>query len=61
MEQSLKKIQSRFYPGDLMTRSGDREICSVFRRVGISAVESALVLKVSVLLIFSLRELLQES
>ena len=23
------KVQSRFYPGDLVTRTGDREICSV--------------------------------
>ena len=34
MEQSL---QSRFYPGDLMIRTGDREIRSVSGRVGMYA------------------------
>ena len=29
MEKRLWKVQSRFYPGDLMTRTGDREIRSV--------------------------------
>ena len=27
------KVQSRFYPGDLVTRTGDREIRSVFGRL----------------------------
>ena len=31
------KVQSRFYPGDLITRKGDREICSVSGRVGMYA------------------------
>ena len=34
MEKRLRKVQSRFYPGDLMTRTGDREIRSVSGRVG---------------------------
>ena len=33
MEKRLWKVQSRFYPGDLMTRTGDREIRSVSRRL----------------------------
>ena len=31
------KVPSRFYPGDLITRKGDREICSVSGRVGMYA------------------------
>ena len=27
------EVQSRFYPGDLVTRTGDREIRSVFGRL----------------------------
>ena len=27
------KVQSRFYPGDLVTRMGDGEICSVSGRL----------------------------
>ena len=27
------KVQSRFYPGDFVTREGDQEIRSVFRRL----------------------------
>ena len=38
MEQSL---QSRFYPGDLMTRTGDREIRSVSGRLPDNAGELA--------------------
>ena len=34
MEKCLWKVQSRFYPGDLMTRTGDQEISSVSGRVG---------------------------
>ena len=37
MEKRLWKVQSRFYPGDLMTRTGDREIRSVSGRVGMYA------------------------
>ena len=33
MEKRLWKVQSRFYPGDLMTRTGDREIRSVSGRL----------------------------
>ena len=33
MEKRLRKVQSRFYPGDLMTRTGDREIRSVSGRL----------------------------
>ena len=33
MEKRLRKVQSRFYPGDLMTRTGDRKICSVSGRL----------------------------
>ena len=29
------KVQSRFYPGDLVTRTGDRESRSVSGRVGV--------------------------
>jgi len=31
---SCVKVQSHFYPGDLVTCTGDREIRSVSRRVG---------------------------
>ena len=41
MEQSL---QSRFYPGDLMTRTGDREIRSVSGRLPDNAGELACML-----------------
>ena len=34
------KVQSRFYPGDLVTRTGDREIRSVSGRGGIYANEN---------------------
>ena len=30
------KVQSPFYPGDLVIRTGDREICSVSGRVGMN-------------------------
>ena len=33
MEKRLWKVQSRFYPGDLMIRTGDREIRSVSGRL----------------------------
>ena len=33
MEKRLWKVQSRFYPGDLMPRTGDREIRSVSGRL----------------------------
>ena len=38
MEKRLWKVQSRFYPGDLLTRKGDREIRSVSGRVGMYAI-----------------------
>ena len=35
------KLQSRFYPGDLVTRTGDREIRTVSGRVDMSALMSS--------------------
>ena len=43
LANSGAKVQSRFYPGDLVTRTatGDREIRSVSGRVGMSALISS--------------------
>ena len=37
---SVAKVHSRSYPGDLVTRTGDREICSVSGRVGMSEINT---------------------
>ena len=39
-----QRLQSRFYPGDLMTRTGDREIRSVSGRLPDNAGELACML-----------------
>ena len=35
------KVPSRFYPGDLVTHAGDREIRSVSGRVGMYAIQAS--------------------
>ena len=37
---SVAKVHRRSYPGDLVTRTGDREICSVSGRVGMSEINT---------------------
>ena len=41
LANSGAKVQSRFYPVDLVTRTGDREIRSVSGRVDMSALMSS--------------------